>query len=891
VSFDFARARDEVAERLTEIDALLGGAEPFAGWTQREAALDELHAIAERLGARFVLAVVGEFSSGKSFLLNALLGEVHTERRGTRREVAGLLAVDVNPSTATVTEIEFGAEPAAYAYFADGREERVPLDRLARFVAVGGDDGGAHDALEEDRDAPVRVLVRTPSEFLANGYVVADTPGLASLNPAHRRATLGYLPRADAVLYLIDTQQPFSDGDAAFLELIRRDVRSIFIVQTKIDRWRMREADGREAWEAAGERIAQRAAAADPHARVIALSAREYALGLIERDAGAVERSRFPLLQRELARSLAERTGSARIRHAIERAGGLAARARAFLERERDALGLDPTALAEAHRKAGAEIAAREAAFGALAARLAAAAARERDEVAERVVELGSTLQRRLALALDAADVAALRDRAKLHVLIDATVAQCANELGAPLAGALAAELSRHADDAGEPPDPERAALLRRDLVFGILAGPATTLVAAIARGFAAAPAGAYMKRELTGDLRGSIFPAFEAEIAAFAAGFAERVAASFSQLADLSERRRLAVRADILFPLERALAPARGEGLRKATAGALAALERVTAALPASLPPPERPLPDDGAERAAARSATPAIPFDAAAYERGLRPERYRISVFGAMRRGKSSLINAIAGEAVLGDGGAREAVFPIHVRWGPRARASALDHAGSWQEVSLGAAAEAAAGGPVLVEVPWSLPRELVLVHAPAFDAGNPAAEEICIASARASSEVLCLFSRQLSERELTLFERIAALRKPMFFAHTLADHEDAAERREVVELAARYLRERNIKPVRIFTVSARDYAEARGAARAAAPWNELEALAQTIAAHGEAHLARLAELERERSKLTRAGDPGERRAPRGGLAAAFERLRAHGKGEDGDKGTAGD
>ena len=71
---------------------------------------------------KFVLAVVGEFSSGKSFLLNALLGKFRYEDRSARRErVADLLTTDINPTTATITELEYGASDEATAVYDDGR--------------------------------------------------------------------------------------------------------------------------------------------------------------------------------------------------------------------------------------------------------------------------------------------------------------------------------------------------------------------------------------------------------------------------------------------------------------------------------------------------------------------------------------------------------------------------------------------------------------------------------------------------------------------------------------------------------------------------------------------------------------------------------------------------
>ncbi|MBV8721382.1 MAG: dynamin family protein, partial [Candidatus Eremiobacteraeota bacterium] len=170
----YEQARDELVARLLALENELS-----------ESRRAELSAARTRLArGKFVLAVVGEFSSGKSFLLNALLGKF------------GLLATDINPSTATITELEYGAAEEATAYYEDGRSERIPIDALDRVTTA------------VESEAPQRVVVRSDSPFLQRGFVVADTPGLASINPSHRRATLQFLPSADAVLYLIDTQQP-----------------------------------------------------------------------------------------------------------------------------------------------------------------------------------------------------------------------------------------------------------------------------------------------------------------------------------------------------------------------------------------------------------------------------------------------------------------------------------------------------------------------------------------------------------------------------------------------------------------------------------------------------------------------------------------------------------
>src|SRR5665213_1878286 len=345
----YRSARDDIAELL---DALR---ESVATETDRwHDADDDAQALARTVArlreGRFVLAVVGEFTSGKSFLLNALLEKVEFEERPGGKRIAGLLATDINPSTATITELSYAVDESATAVYASGREERVPLGRLARFVAVG-EEGRLHDATDaDDAEAPVLVRVAVDSAFLKGGFVVADTPGLASINPAHRRATLSYLPGADAVLYLIDTQQPFTEGDASFLGIVRRYIESVFIVQTKIDLWRMADPSAHgEAWQAAAQRILEQTAKHAPGTPVFPLSAREYAEGLLTHDDALVAQSRFGEFRGALDASLVATTGRSRLRRAAGEARRVATRAADALAFDADALEMAAAVLHARH--------------------------------------------------------------------------------------------------------------------------------------------------------------------------------------------------------------------------------------------------------------------------------------------------------------------------------------------------------------------------------------------------------------------------------------------------------------------------------------------------------------------------------------------------------------
>ncbi len=870
----YEQTRDDLVARLLVIESSLG--------ETRRKSVGRARARLER--GKFVLAVLGEFSSGKSFLLNALLGKFQ------------LLPVDINPSTATITELEAGDTDEATAIFEDGRTERIPLDRLNRFIAVGGDEV-----------APVRVNVKTNSPFLERGFVVADTPGLASINPAHRRATLQFLPTADAVLYLIDTQQPFTEGDASFLGIIRQHIDSIFIVQTKIDLWHQAQSDGRPSWEHAYERIAGLAAIHAPGTYVYALSAREYVDGELECDPAKIEASRFPKFLAALDASLIRRTGRARLARVRDRVASAVTDETAQIDADLAMLALDGDALDRRRSEVLPELQALDERARAQGQALLQAGLATRTAIHARGGDLSADLERALWQAIDTADVNRLRDRERLHIIMDRVVAHVTQEFAEEAARGVSAELDAAIGQA-EAIAPLRFAkndaaarafgaepgtslwggdvrnAIAATIVFEAIGGPAIGLVHDIATRFAGAQAGRYMKRELIADLRAEIFPRFATDVLAFTDRVGARLQHIYDALAQAIASAMLERRDADVGSIDRSLAAHRDGRAAQARSDLerrranlardlLAVRERV-----ASFMEREDEIAPADPGSAAVRLSHADASFDPSSYDRGLRPSRWRVAILGALRRGKTSLINAFAGRTVLTDDVAGSARFPIHVRYADRDQAFSLADDGEWHEIPFGDATAAAADAPVLVLVPWSLPRELVLVHAPAFDSGEPDAEDVNVVVASHASEVLALFSRQLSDRELALYERVAQFNKPMLFAHTMADNEAASERRHVVDLAQAYLRERNIPVERIFTVSAHEYAQARREARAPAGWNETAALRATLEAHAESHMARLERLARASAQPQPATAPTPAEAER--AAGFFARMFGKGR-----------
>lgn len=173
---------------------------------------------------RFVVLLLGCFSSGKSTLLNALLGQP-------------VLPVKVNPCTAILTEVVYADVPSVEIRFRDGRRE--PMDPAAfvdlfQLRTASEADAGAEAA---DRFGDVdRAVVGWPLPLLRNGVVLLDTPGLDD-DPVRTARTLSSLPDADAVIVVLSANRFLTDLERRTLrrELLPLGLRNLFFPVTMID--------------------------------------------------------------------------------------------------------------------------------------------------------------------------------------------------------------------------------------------------------------------------------------------------------------------------------------------------------------------------------------------------------------------------------------------------------------------------------------------------------------------------------------------------------------------------------------------------------------------------------------------------------------------------------
>src|SRR5581483_7296289 len=197
---------------------------------------------------------------------------------------------------------------------------------------------------------------------------------------------------------------------------------------------------------------------------------------------------------------------------------------------------------------------------------------------------LAENAAQQLFQAFDTTDIARIRDRARLHILVDRIVAQAAGEFAQHVTSASVAELhtalehftdifstaentlsSFSLNDAaarafgGEPGaslwSGDVRTAIAATIVLESVGGPAASLVHEIAKCFASKPHDRYMKRELIADLRSTIFPHFREHMLAFAATVATRVSVIYTQLANAFISAAVQTRAERVGSIDRALA------------------------------------------------------------------------------------------------------------------------------------------------------------------------------------------------------------------------------------------------------------------------------------------------------------------------------------------------
>ena len=162
---------------------------------------------------KFRLAVVGEFSQGKSTLLNALLGE----------EIQPVREI---PCSGTVTVLRYGVEKRAVCCYRDGREEEIPFEQyqdkatLTEEAALGNlSEELAHYEIDE-------IVFEHPDlDLCSSGVEIIDSPGLNE-HPNRTAITQKLLKNIDAAIFLTNASRSLTQGERGLLQDLKFQLNS-----------------------------------------------------------------------------------------------------------------------------------------------------------------------------------------------------------------------------------------------------------------------------------------------------------------------------------------------------------------------------------------------------------------------------------------------------------------------------------------------------------------------------------------------------------------------------------------------------------------------------------------------------------------------------------------
>ena len=156
--------------------------------------------IANEAERPLLVAVMGEFKTGKSTFLNTLVG-------------APVLQTDAAPATAVVTVLRYGGKKTVTLHKKDGTTMPYAFDRRKEITAEGD------ASLQALRDSLFYVEITYPAPLLQRVNLI-DTPGLNVHRQAHIDASEAFQDKADLVLWVFSatralTRRSWSAPDSA----------------------------------------------------------------------------------------------------------------------------------------------------------------------------------------------------------------------------------------------------------------------------------------------------------------------------------------------------------------------------------------------------------------------------------------------------------------------------------------------------------------------------------------------------------------------------------------------------------------------------------------------------------------------------------------------------
>lgn len=174
--------------------------------------------LAEKLRRKEVtIAVIGQFKRGKTTMVNSILGRK-------------MLPVGIVPITAAVTRIQYAEGETgdkARVFFQNGLSQDVPAETLHEYIS---------EQENHDNERGVsEVELFTESDFLKDGIVLVDTPGVGSVHENNSRSAYDFARESDGVVFLLSVDSPINQIEVDFLKSVRKFAGKFYFAVNKID--------------------------------------------------------------------------------------------------------------------------------------------------------------------------------------------------------------------------------------------------------------------------------------------------------------------------------------------------------------------------------------------------------------------------------------------------------------------------------------------------------------------------------------------------------------------------------------------------------------------------------------------------------------------------------
>ena len=166
----------------------------------------------------FRIVVIGEFSQGKSTLLNALLGI----------EIQPVRAI---PCSGVVTILRYGKQQRVTCRYKDGQEEEISPDQYQEMASISEQAALSNIAEELSKSKIAEIIFEHPSLELCQHQVsIIDSPGLNE-HPERTLITQKLLKNADAAIFLANASRLFTQGERELLLNLRSQLRQDSLAQ------------------------------------------------------------------------------------------------------------------------------------------------------------------------------------------------------------------------------------------------------------------------------------------------------------------------------------------------------------------------------------------------------------------------------------------------------------------------------------------------------------------------------------------------------------------------------------------------------------------------------------------------------------------------------------